>query len=94
MRRFEYTEVSEQEIVELINSEYPDVGFDSIVAAEELGNHNWDVEVDLPEDYDRKVVENVTSKRVDYRWSTGSFLNMLCEKGKLPAGKYIIDCTW
>ena len=82
---------SEQEIINLIQ-EHIGGNFDSIVAAEELGNQDWVVDVGNADDYDEETVKGYLSG--EYHYCTQSLLNTLCSKGVLAAGEYIIDCTW
>ncbi len=82
---------SENKIIEIINEHYPELKFDSIVAAEELGNQIWSTTVSKEEDtfeFDDILIDK------DYQWKTNVILDQLCNIGVLKEGDYEIDCTW
>jgi len=84
---------SEDEIATLIRKHISD-DFDSIVAAEELGNQQWAVTVRMPEPQDRKDVKSMFDGKCWGQYKTRACLNILHEMGHLEAGEYLIDCTW
>jgi hypothetical protein len=84
---------TEQEIIELINQRFG-VDFDSIVAMEELGNQDWVVTVERAHQDEVVELNRVLMEEESLMYRTGDFLNILCLEGRLPAGDYIIDCTW
>jgi hypothetical protein len=75
---------SEAELVALIEANL-DEDFDSIVAEEEIGNQVWVVEVTL---------EPLNIDDLDSLYKTRPYLNELCHQGIIPAGTYMVDCTW
>lgn len=84
---------SEDEIIALVRKHISDK-FDSIVAAEEIGNQDWTVTVELPDEFDINSVAEVTSGECWGQYKTRSILCVLCKMGYLEAGDYLIDCTW
>jgi hypothetical protein len=84
---------TEQEIV-IIIQEHISKSYDSIVAAEELGNQDWTVKVEMPNEFDEEDVAEVVSGKCWGQYKTRSILCVLCKMGHLEAGEYIIDCTW
>jgi hypothetical protein len=93
MEKQVYIECSEQEIVELIQ-EHICKKYDSIVAAEEIGNQDWTTCVEMPEDYDKEEVERLIKGERGVQWQTRSIMCYLHLLGHLEAGEYIVDCTW
>lgn len=83
----------EQEIVELIQK-HISTKYDSIVAAEEIGNQDWTTSVELPDEFDKEGVNEVILGKCWGQYKTRSILNVLCQMGKLEPGDYVIDCTW
>ena len=93
MKKKVVIECTESEVLCLIH-EHISKDFDSIVAAEELGNQCWNTTVSLPDQYDEEEVSKVLSGKSWGKYSTSSILNVLCNMGHLEAGDYVIDCTW
>jgi hypothetical protein len=85
---------TEQEIVDLINKRFPDTDLESIVAAEELGNQDWVLDV-AP-----VSMATIAEFEIGYllgettMFKTAEALGILCAEKVIPAGEYIIDCTW
>lgn len=84
---------SEQEIVELIQK-FITPKFDSIVAAEEIGNQDWTATVELPGKYELEDVQEVLDGDDDGQWKTRALMCYLHKLGHLEAGEYVVDCTW
>lgn len=84
----------EREIVELINKHFSKQ-YDSIVAAEELSNQAWCVNVTEMDCWDNKILTQISKDDfTSMLFKTRTILNYLCSKGYLEAGSYVIDCTW
>lgn len=92
MEKLTVIKISEREILDLIN-ECLDLGEESIVELEELGNQDWVVQVS-PRCIDEYSIHVVDCKRKLHNWRTRDALNHLCWLGILEAGEYVIDCTW
>jgi hypothetical protein len=85
---------TEQEIIELINSRFPGTDLDSIVAAEELGNQSWVIEVSAASRDEIAEFEEGYLLGETMMFKTAEALDILCAEKVIPAGEYIIDCTW
>jgi hypothetical protein len=84
---------TEQEIIELIDQRFG-VDFESIVAREELGNQVWVTQVERANKDEVAELTRVIMEEECLMYRTGDFLNILCLEGRIPAGEYLIDCTW
>lgn len=90
MQKETYIRATENEIIELIQTHLPVLkGFDSIVAAEELGNQDWTVSVQPADTEDFNILHHLRTA-----FSTRDILCILCSMGILEEAEYIIDCTW
>lgn len=83
----------EREIVDLIQK-YITPKYDSIVAAEEIGNQDWTVTVEMPDEFDEVDVAEIVAGAGWGQYHTREILCVLHKMGHLEAGDYIIDCTW
>ena len=89
MEKVTVIKASEQEIVDLIQ-EHICKDYDSIVAAEEIGNQDWTTSVGIP-DY---MLVDIKELKEDYMFRTSDMMDVLCQMGHLEAGDYVIDCKW
>jgi hypothetical protein len=94
MQTITAVKATEQEIVELINKRFEKAGYDSIVAMEEIGNQDWVVDVFPAGDTDMRQTNEDYSNGESMQFRTSELLNVLCLEKVIPAGEYLIDCTW
>ena len=86
-----YNELDSHSLEEVITEFLGQKEFYSIVAAEEIGNHTWEVTVNKASKYDLSELEGA---KAGNGYHTGAILNCMCSEGLLDAGEYIIDTTW
>lgn len=92
MQKKTVIKATENEIIELIKR-YINPKYESIVASEELDNQEWVVDVGPVDSIDQYQVRGIMVDG-ELQFATGTMLNMLCDRGILEAGEYIIDCRW
>ena len=93
MEKVTVIKASEQEIVSLIQKHISEK-FDSIVAAEEIGNQDWTVTVNMPDSFEEETVQEVIDGKNWGQYRTREIMCVLHRMGHLDAGDYIVDCTW